>query len=59
MLALLYTRPWYRFPLDRPAIDLSVYERLPDRGRRLFRGADITPRPRPAGDRPQLDPDSA
>lgn len=59
MLALLYTRPWYRFPLDRPAIDRSVYERLPDPGRRLFRGADITPRPRAAGDRPRLGPDPA
>lgn len=54
MLALLYTRSWYRFVLDRPAIDRHVYERLPDPGRRLFRGADITPRERVAGDRPRL-----
>jgi hypothetical protein len=54
MLALLYTRPWYRFPLDRPAMDRSLYEALPDPGRRLFRGADITPRQRAAGDRPRL-----
>lgn len=56
MLALLYTRPWYRFPLDRPAIDRSVYEGLPEPGRRLFRGAEITPRARSTGDRPRLAP---
>ena len=55
MLALLYTRPWYRFPLDRPAIDRRVYDALPDPGRRLFRGAEITPRTAALGDRPRLD----
>jgi hypothetical protein len=54
MLALLYTRSWYRFPLDRPALTRSVYESLPAPGRRLFRGADITPRLRVDGDRPRL-----
>ena len=54
MLALLYTRSWYRFPLDRPMIDRSVYEALPDRGRRLFRGADIVPPKRADGDRLRL-----
>jgi len=54
MLALLYTRPWYRFPLARPAIDRPVYERLPDPGPRLFRAADITPTERAAAGRPRL-----
>lgn len=54
MLALLYTRSWYRFPLDRPAIDRQVLERLPDPGPRLFRAADITPRQRATGDSPRL-----
>jgi ectoine hydroxylase-related dioxygenase (phytanoyl-CoA dioxygenase family) len=54
MLALLYTRTWYRFVLDRPAMALSVYEGLPDPGRQLFRGADITPRERSTGDQPRL-----
>ena len=54
MLALLYTRDWYRFPLYRPAVDRGVYDRLPEPGRRLFRGADITPRERAKGDAPRL-----
>ncbi|MEZ5412428.1 MAG: phytanoyl-CoA dioxygenase family protein [Acidimicrobiales bacterium] len=53
MLALLYTRPWYRFVLDRPAITAEAYAALPDPGRRLFRGAD-RPRSRATGDRPRL-----
>lgn len=58
MLGLLYTRDWYRFPLARPTIDRRVYERLPDPGMRLFRGADLTPTHRPAGDRSRLGPDT-
>lgn len=54
MLALLYTRPWYRFPLDRPAMSRRVYEALPAPGARLFRGADIIGRERAVGDRPRL-----
>lgn len=54
MLALLYTRPWYRFVLDRPALTRAQFDELPDRGRRLFRGADVTPRIRSTGDRPRL-----
>jgi hypothetical protein len=57
MLALLYTRSWYRFPLARPSIDRRVYDTLPEPGRSLFRGADLTPRRRPSGDRPRLAPD--
>lgn len=57
LLALLYTRDWFRFPLLRPAIDRGDYDRLPDPGRRLFRGAHITPVDREAGDRPRLSPD--
>lgn len=55
MLALLYTRPWYRFVLDRPALTAEAYDALPDPGRRLFRGAD-RPRRRSSGDRPRLAP---
>ncbi len=55
MLALLYTRPWYRFVLDRPALSAEAYDALPDPGRRLFRGAD-RPRRRASGDRPRLAP---
>jgi len=51
MLALLYTRPWYRFPLDRPAMSRRTYDQLPEPGRRVFRGADITPRRVASGDR--------
>ena len=51
MLALLYARPWYRFPLARPVIDRPVYQRLPDPGRRLFQAADITPTERPTAGR--------
>jgi hypothetical protein len=58
MVALLYARSWYRFPLDRPAMDRGVYEALPDPGRRLFRGADITPSERATGDRPRLGRDT-
>lgn len=54
MLALLYTRPWFRFLLDRPAMTAATYDALPDVGRRLFRGADITDRPRATGDLPRL-----
>ncbi len=54
MLGLLYTRDWYRFPLARPAIHRSVYETLPAPGKRLFRGADLSPAQRPDGDRPRL-----
>lgn len=54
MLALLYTRPWFRFLLDRPAMTRATYEALPDAGRRLFRGADITDRHRATGDEPRL-----
>lgn len=53
MLALLYTRPWYRFVLDRPAMSAEAYDALPEPGRRLFRGAD-RPRSRHTGDRPRL-----
>ena len=59
MLALLYTRGWYRFPLARPTIDRRVYERLPDPGARLFRGAGLTPMQRPTGDGPRLGPNAA
>lgn len=55
MLALLYTRPWYRFVLDRPALSAEAYDALPEPGRRLFRGAD-RPRRRVSGDRPRLAP---
>lgn len=56
MLALMYTRSWFHFPLQRPALDRSVYEALPDPGRQLFRAADITPSLRAAGDRRRLGP---
>ncbi len=56
MLALMYTRSWFHFPLQRPVLDRSVYEALPDPGRRLFRAADITPPLRAAGDRRRLGP---
>ena len=59
MLSLLYTRDWYRFVLARPTIDRRVYERLPDPGSRLFRGADLTPTHRSTGDRPRLGPNAA
>ena len=54
MLALLYTRSWYRFPLERPVMDQATYLALDDRGQRLFRNADIADRPRAAGDQPRL-----
>ncbi|MDG2111841.1 MAG: phytanoyl-CoA dioxygenase family protein, partial [Actinomycetota bacterium] len=54
MLALLYTRDWFRFPLQRPAVDRAVYEELPEPGGRLFRAADITPPNRVRGDNPRL-----
>ncbi len=54
MLALLYTRPWYRFPLDRPLIDRRVVASLPEPGPRLFRAADLVGRERSAGDLPRL-----
>ena len=41
MLALLYNRPWYRFPLDRPRLSAARYDALSPRGRRLFQGAVI------------------
>lgn len=56
MLAINYTRDWYRFALHRPALDRAVYEELPEPGRRLFRNADITPAARPDGDRRRLGP---
>ncbi len=57
LLALLYTRDWYRFPLLRPALDRSVYEGLPAPGHRLFSAAHITPIERAAGDARRLSPD--
>lgn len=54
MVALLYTRPWYRFPLDRPRLSREVHDALPSIGRRLFRGADIIGAERAAGDSPRL-----
>ncbi len=56
MLALMYTRSWFHFPLHRPAIDRDVYEGLPDPGRQLFRAADVTPPLQARGDRRRLGP---
>jgi hypothetical protein len=36
-LALVYTRPWYRFELDGPQLTRADYESLSERGRRLLR----------------------
>jgi hypothetical protein len=43
MLALLYNRPWFRFGIGRPTMPLSHYEGRSERGRSLFRNADLTP----------------
>lgn len=56
MLALMYTRSWFHFPLHRPALDRSAYENLSDRGQQLFRAADISPPLRASGDRRRLGP---
>lgn len=41
-LALVYTRPWYRFELDGPQLTRAEYDALSDRGQRLLR--HVTPR---------------
>lgn len=56
MLALMYSRSWYHFPLHRPALDRDGYERLPDPGHQLFRAADFTRPLRAAGDSRRLGP---
>ena len=56
MLALMYARSWFHFPLARPLIDQTTFERLPDPGGQLFRGADIDPPIRLAGDHRRLGP---
>jgi hypothetical protein len=56
MLALMYTRSWFHFPLQRPVLARTVYEALPDPGPQLFRAADTAPPLRAAGDRRRLGP---
>jgi ectoine hydroxylase-related dioxygenase (phytanoyl-CoA dioxygenase family) len=40
-LALVYTRPWYRFELDPPLLDRAQYEALSERAQRLLRHAPV------------------
>src|SRR5579863_6124469 len=40
-LALVYTRPWYRFEQRVPVIPRACWETLPDSARSLFRYADL------------------
>lgn len=40
-LALVYTRPWYRFEQKPPAIPRATYETLSDRAQKLFRFSPI------------------
>ena len=40
-LALVYTRPWYRFELDGPQLTRADYDALSDRGRRLLRHVSL------------------
>lgn len=40
-LALVYTRPWYRFEQEVPAITAAAFEKLSERGRLLLRHARI------------------
>jgi hypothetical protein len=53
-LALVYTRPWYRFELEGPRLTRATYEGLSERAQRLLRQVTLrdeeTPErgPRPA-----------
>lgn len=40
-VALVYTRPWYRFEQQQPVISRQAWERLSERARRMFRWAAI------------------
>lgn len=40
-LAVVYTRPWYRFELDGPRLTRAQFEGLSERGKRLLRQVDI------------------
>ncbi len=40
-MALVYTRPWYRFEQKPPVIARAAWERLSERAQKLFRHAVI------------------
>lgn len=41
MLAILYNRPWYRFPLDPPTITQARFDAMAEPVRRRFRNAHV------------------
>lgn len=51
-LALIFARSWYRYHLDRPVINRTVYDDLPEVGQRLFKSAEILPSYRVVADGP-------
>ncbi len=40
-IALVYSRPWYRFPLNKPSLRRSQFERLSEQGKAMLKDAAL------------------